>query len=149
MKKLIILFTFTISTYAAAEVINCPTIEDYTFHGISWKLLASQNKSQDISPNNYDQDFYNYDPRRNILEGNKATLYGQKMEYNIYSSRATKDENGITLQCTGVFSSNECPSSWWSSCMHIVRYLRASLPLGHEYKFCMSITGNSFDCETT
>lgn len=149
MKKILSLFILTISTHAAADVINCPTPKEYTLHQIPWKLLVSKNTSGMISPSSYDQDFYNYDPKQNILEGNSEEIYGAGFEYNIFSSRSTKDEKGITLQCTGIFLANECPTSIWSNCISQKRYLRASLFLGHEYKSCMPMTNTSFDCETT
>ncbi len=148
MKKLIPLLILTLSTHAAAEVINCPTSKNFTFQEKKWKLLVDKDTREETPPYNYGKDFYNYDPWLHIIEGHPTKgIYGMTFEYNTFSSRAAKDKNGITLQCNGTYASNECSASWWSACRTAKGNIHASLSLDNNYKFCMPISSTSFDCE--
>ncbi len=151
MKKWILLLLFTSSTHAMAEVINCPTSKNFTFHDKKWTLLVEKdNTTREIDPPyNYGKDFYNYDPIQKIIEGHRTSgISGMIFSYNIFSSRAVKSAQEITLQCNGTYSSNECGNAWWNGgCPRVGGKFEASLSLGHNYKSCMSISNISFDCE--
>lgn len=148
MKKLMLLLIFTINNTAFAEIINCPTSKNFTFQEKPWKLLVEKNSKEKIPAHDDEKDFFNYDPGENVIEGHPLRgIYGMRFNYNASSSRAIKNENGITIQCNGTYESNECPLSWWSNCQHVKGNLEATLFLGNDYKFCMSNSNSSFYCK--
>lgn len=153
MKKLLFVLFFILSTIAKADIINCPTANDGAFQDKYWKILVSKKDAKYISYFNYDEEFYNYDYRQRTLDGFAGEIFGPKINYFLFSSRAIKDSSGITLQCTGIFIANEQTDGIFGTNIFGAniaheQYLRASLPLGQQYKSCMPLTNSSFECDT-
>lgn len=136
----------------SAEVINCPTLDNYLINGKQWELSLDQLVCvhEDGHGSCYSSEirFFKYDPLTKKIEG--TGYEAETLSFNITANKVIQDEKEIRLQCTGTYSSSErSPGIIWGYWHRNNNgKIKAELPMdANEYKKCVAATDNkSFDC---
>lgn len=155
MKKIGILLLVAYSSLSLAATINCPTPTDYAFNGKDWKMkLEHFDVSHtcfplDFSPICQDIQLRVYNPATNVLVLPSHSPVFSSIEF-AYTNAYMRVDNSkeITLVCTGNYSGvATSPGLLWGTWTSNKRgNMTAELTLPADYKTCVPVNSNSFEC---
>ncbi len=133
MKKIIPIIFFAITTNAFAEVIHCPSQNNYADYGKQWEISIEKNVCA-INPAT--RDYF-------------CRVFSKKIEDKIINidithNKVTQSTKGIVLECSGLFSSSG--EEFYNNGKK--DRLKAELRIDiNDYKKCTVLDNKSFECK--
>ncbi len=156
MKKLILMLLLITFSSTFADIIHCPTSDNYSFNGKQWEISVEREENpdhctefappSDCIPTNKP---FKYDPATKKIEQSTSSIDAITFSYT--EAHVVLNENRITLQCNGQYSSQESGNYTWDRGrwrFNVKNSMEAKLLLNDAYKKCEASSDNtSFNCE--